>query len=186
MYGTTYLVAPAHRPEPHVPVATTERASARPRIACASGTSLSKVTHSSAASLRHAAENPTLRRAGRISFHPSRGRVRLNRRQAVLRPELAALQRRSIYGAMRTIAVIGSGQAGLLAAHGVLRAGLEVTLYCDRSPEQWLEHGRPTGPAVRSGCRAQRGCASCSGAAASWCSRTYRSIAASRSRAKPN
>jgi hypothetical protein len=50
---------------------------------------------------------------------------------------------------MRKIAVIGSGQAGLLAAHGLLRAGFEVTLYSDRSPEQWLEHGRPTGTAVR-------------------------------------
>jgi 2-polyprenyl-6-methoxyphenol hydroxylase-like FAD-dependent oxidoreductase len=50
---------------------------------------------------------------------------------------------------MRKIAVIGSGQAGLLAAHGLLRAGYEVVLYSDRSPEQWLEQGRPTGTAVR-------------------------------------
>jgi hypothetical protein len=46
-------------------------------------------------------------------------------------------------------AVIGSGQAGLLAAHGLLRAGFEVTLYSDRSPEDWLERARPTGTAVR-------------------------------------
>ena len=50
---------------------------------------------------------------------------------------------------MRRIAVIGSGQAGLLVAHGLLRAGCEVTLYSDRSPEQWLERARPTGTAVR-------------------------------------
>jgi 2-polyprenyl-6-methoxyphenol hydroxylase-like FAD-dependent oxidoreductase len=50
---------------------------------------------------------------------------------------------------VRTFAVIGSGQAGLLAAHGLLRAGFEVTLYSDRSPEDWLERGRPTGTAVR-------------------------------------
>ena len=48
------------------------------------------------------------------------------------------------------VAVIGSaGQAGLLAAHGLLRAGYQVALYSDRSPEQWLNEGRPTGTAVR-------------------------------------
>ncbi|HKP61529.1 MAG TPA: styrene monooxygenase/indole monooxygenase family protein [Polyangiales bacterium] len=50
---------------------------------------------------------------------------------------------------MRSFAVIGSGQAGLLAAHGLLRAGFEVTLYSDRTPEDWLERARPTGTAVR-------------------------------------
>ena len=52
---------------------------------------------------------------------------------------------------MRKIAVIGSGQAGLLAAHGLLRGGHEVTLYSDRTAQEWLDRGRPTGTAVRFG-----------------------------------
>jgi 2-polyprenyl-6-methoxyphenol hydroxylase-like FAD-dependent oxidoreductase len=50
---------------------------------------------------------------------------------------------------VRRIAIIGSGQAGLLAAHGLLQAGHDVALYSDRSPEDWLARGRPTGTAVR-------------------------------------
>jgi styrene monooxygenase A-like protein len=50
---------------------------------------------------------------------------------------------------MRRIAVIGSGQAGLLAAHGLLRAGHDVTLYSDRTAEDWLDRSHPTGTAVR-------------------------------------
>lgn len=50
---------------------------------------------------------------------------------------------------MRTIAIVGSGQAGLLAAHGLLRAGYSVDLFSDRTAEQWLDEGRPTGTAVR-------------------------------------
>jgi hypothetical protein len=50
---------------------------------------------------------------------------------------------------MRRIAIIGSGQAGLLAAHGLLKAGYEVTLFSDRTPEQWLHESRPTGAAGR-------------------------------------
>lgn len=49
---------------------------------------------------------------------------------------------------MRSIAVIGSGVAGLLTAHGLLRAGHAVTVFTDRTAEQWL-HGRPTGTAAR-------------------------------------
>jgi hypothetical protein len=49
---------------------------------------------------------------------------------------------------VRNIAVIGAGIAGLLAAHGLRRAGYEVTLFSDRTPEQWLA-GRPTGTAAR-------------------------------------
>jgi hypothetical protein len=49
----------------------------------------------------------------------------------------------------RRIAIVGSGQAGLVAAHGFVRAGHEVTLYSDRSAEQWLHGSRPTGTAVR-------------------------------------
>lgn len=48
----------------------------------------------------------------------------------------------------RRVAIIGSGQAGLLAAHGLVRAGHEVTLYSDRSADKWLE-SRPTGTAGR-------------------------------------
>ncbi len=50
---------------------------------------------------------------------------------------------------MRKIAIVGSGQAGLLAAHGMLRAGHQVRLYSDRTPEDWLSRSRPTGTAVR-------------------------------------
>jgi hypothetical protein len=49
----------------------------------------------------------------------------------------------------RRIAVVGSGQAGLLAAHGLVRAGHEVTLYSDRTAERWLHGSRPTGVAGR-------------------------------------
>jgi hypothetical protein len=53
-------------------------------------------------------------------------------------------------GAMvRRIAIVGSGQAGLLAAHGLVRAGHEVTLYSDRTAERWLHGSRPTGLAGR-------------------------------------
>lgn len=50
---------------------------------------------------------------------------------------------------MRKIAIIGSGQAGLVCAHGLRRAGHSVTLYSDRTPEAWLEQSRPTGVAGR-------------------------------------
>ncbi len=50
---------------------------------------------------------------------------------------------------MRNIAIIGSGQAGLLAAHGLIKAGYHVTLYSDRTADQWLNESRPTGTAAR-------------------------------------
>ncbi|MDP2313133.1 MAG: styrene monooxygenase/indole monooxygenase family protein [Pseudomonadota bacterium] len=50
---------------------------------------------------------------------------------------------------MRRIAIIGSGQAGLLAAHALAQRGYTVTLYTDRSPQEWLERCRPTGTAGR-------------------------------------
>jgi hypothetical protein len=50
---------------------------------------------------------------------------------------------------MRTIAIVGSGQAGLLAAHGLLKAGYRVTLFSDRTADQWLNQSRPTGTAAR-------------------------------------
>src|SRR4051812_24830739 len=49
----------------------------------------------------------------------------------------------------RRIAIVGSGQAGLVVAHGLVQAGHEVTLYSDRSAEQWLSGSRPTGTAAR-------------------------------------
>lgn len=49
----------------------------------------------------------------------------------------------------RRIAIVGSGQAGLLAAHGLARAGHEVTLYSDRTADRWLNDSKPTGTAAR-------------------------------------
>jgi Styrene monooxygenase A putative substrate binding domain len=50
---------------------------------------------------------------------------------------------------MRKIAIVGSGQSALLAAHDLLRANMEVVLYSDRTAQDWLDRGRPTGTAVR-------------------------------------
>src|SRR3954447_9862488 len=50
---------------------------------------------------------------------------------------------------MKRIAIVGSGISGLAAAHGLRRAGCEVDLYSDRTPEQWLNDSRPTGTAAR-------------------------------------
>lgn len=50
---------------------------------------------------------------------------------------------------MRRIAIVGSGIAGLLTAHGLRRAGHAVTLFSDRTPEQWLRASKPTGTAGR-------------------------------------
>jgi 2-polyprenyl-6-methoxyphenol hydroxylase-like FAD-dependent oxidoreductase len=50
---------------------------------------------------------------------------------------------------MRKIAIIGSGPAGLVCAHGLRKAGYSVTLYSDRTPESYLTHARPTGLAGR-------------------------------------
>lgn len=50
---------------------------------------------------------------------------------------------------MRKIAIVGSGIAGLVAAHGLLKSAHAVTLYSDRTAEDWLEKSRPTGTAAR-------------------------------------
>jgi len=50
---------------------------------------------------------------------------------------------------MRPIAIIGSGIIGLIAAHALRKAGYEVTLYSDRTADQWLNESAPTGTAAR-------------------------------------
>ena len=50
---------------------------------------------------------------------------------------------------MRKIAVIGAGQAGLLAAHALHQKGYEVTLYSDKTADDFLTKARPTGTAAR-------------------------------------
>lgn len=50
---------------------------------------------------------------------------------------------------MRKIAVVGSGINGLVAAHGLLKQGHAVTLYSERSAEDWLDKVPPTGTACR-------------------------------------
>src|SRR5688572_11156792 len=50
---------------------------------------------------------------------------------------------------MRKIAIVGSGIIGLIAAHALRRCGYPVTLYSDRTAEQWLHESRPTGTAAR-------------------------------------
>lgn len=46
---------------------------------------------------------------------------------------------------MREIAIVGAGQAGIVLAAELLRVGLGVTLYSDKTPEEYeAENGRPT------------------------------------------
>ena len=51
----------------------------------------------------------------------------------------------------KNIAVVGAGTAGLLFAHRMLRLGNRVTLFSDRTAEQWLNHSAPTGSAFAYG-----------------------------------
>jgi 2-polyprenyl-6-methoxyphenol hydroxylase-like FAD-dependent oxidoreductase len=48
---------------------------------------------------------------------------------------------------MRQVAIVGSGQAGLHLGIGLLAHGYHVTLYSDRTADQWLNHSRPNGTA---------------------------------------
>ena len=48
---------------------------------------------------------------------------------------------------MRRIAIVGSGQSGLQLGFGLLARGYNVTVYSDRTAEQWLKHSRPNGTA---------------------------------------
>jgi 2-polyprenyl-6-methoxyphenol hydroxylase-like FAD-dependent oxidoreductase len=50
---------------------------------------------------------------------------------------------------MRKIAIVGAGQAGLLTAHALHRHGYEVTLFSDKTPDDFLGKSRPTGTAAR-------------------------------------
>ncbi|MCI0402849.1 MAG: NAD(P)-binding protein [Acidobacteria bacterium] len=50
---------------------------------------------------------------------------------------------------MRKIAIVGAGQAGLLTAHALRRHGYEVTVFSDKTPEDFLHKSRPTGTAAR-------------------------------------
>lgn len=48
-----------------------------------------------------------------------------------------------------SIAIVGAGQAGLLAAHALVQSGHDVKVYSDKSPDDFLERSRPTGTAGR-------------------------------------
>lgn len=49
----------------------------------------------------------------------------------------------------KKVSVIGAGPAGLIFAYALLRSGkgYDVTVYSDRTPDQWLNHSTPTGTA---------------------------------------
>lgn len=48
---------------------------------------------------------------------------------------------------MRKISVIGSGPAGCIFSYALMAKGYDVTMYSDRTPDQWLNHSQPTGTA---------------------------------------
>ena len=47
----------------------------------------------------------------------------------------------------RTIAIIGSGPGGCIVGYALAQAGYSVTLYSDRTPDDWLLRSKPTGSA---------------------------------------
>ncbi|PZQ46190.1 MAG: oxidoreductase [Rhodovulum sulfidophilum] len=53
---------------------------------------------------------------------------------------------------MANVSIIGSGPAGCVLAYALLRDGHDVTLYSDRTPEDWLERSKPTGSAYLWAC----------------------------------
>src|SRR5688572_647414 len=69
-------------------------------------------------------------------------------RDPLASPSLAPTGAAGAY-TMAKIAIIGAGQAGLLAAHALRRRGYEVSLYSDKTPEDFLARSRPTGTAGR-------------------------------------
>ena len=48
---------------------------------------------------------------------------------------------------MRKIAIIGSGTSGMFVAHKLLQNGYDVTVYSDRTADDWLYRSAPTGTA---------------------------------------
>jgi hypothetical protein len=48
---------------------------------------------------------------------------------------------------MRSISIIGAGQAGCILAYALVKKGYDVSLYSDRTPDQWLNESAPTGTA---------------------------------------
>jgi hypothetical protein len=50
---------------------------------------------------------------------------------------------------MAKVAIVGAGQAGMLTAHALHQRGYDVTVYSDKTPEDFLTKARPTGSAFR-------------------------------------
>lgn len=48
---------------------------------------------------------------------------------------------------MAKVSVIGAGQAGMIFAYALMQKGYDVTVYSNRTPDDWLNNGPPTGTA---------------------------------------